>query len=417
MTKNKKLKTWLWKWHFIAGIISLPFVLILSITGIIYLFKADYEAPAQRHIKEVSVTGLPVSFQKQWDIANKEAYKKPESMILPQSDFQATEFISGMFTNKRSLFINPYTGNVSGEIIACQTDMFKIKKLHGELLMGTFGTKIIELIASWMFVLILTGIYIWWPSRGWKLQGLLIPRLKNGKQIFFRDLHAISGFWISGLLILILAGGFPWTDIFGANFKYLQKVTDTGYPISWNGKNIYSTPKGTPLLLDQMVQKAKALDLPGQVTITLPKGSKGIYSVANFNPSQLDLQQKFHFDQYSGNQLAHITWDKVGFLMRGRMWVMAFHQGEFGFWNWLLVLVTAVILALMSSAALVSYLLRKPKNQWGIPKTPSNFKVGYGILFMLVILSIVFPLFGISLLLITGIEYYRSKTKTQNNIS
>ena len=36
--KNRQLNQWLWKWHFIAGLISLPFVALLAITGGIYLF-------------------------------------------------------------------------------------------------------------------------------------------------------------------------------------------------------------------------------------------------------------------------------------------------------------------------------------------------------------------------------------------
>ena len=40
---KNRLYSWLWKSHFIAGIIIVPFVLLLSVTGIIYLFKDNYE--------------------------------------------------------------------------------------------------------------------------------------------------------------------------------------------------------------------------------------------------------------------------------------------------------------------------------------------------------------------------------------
>lgn len=413
MKKNKKLNQWLWKWHFIAGIISLPFILILSITGGIYLFKGDYEAPRQKNIKEVSVSGTAISLQQQWNIANEKAIKKPNSMIVSENSNQATEFVSGRFGGKSSLFVNPYSGEVSGEIITRKTDMFKVRKLHGELLMGKFGTKIIELIASWMIALIITGLYVWWPAGGWNIKGFFIPRINQGKQIFFRDLHAITGFWISGLLILILAGGFPWTDVFGSNFKTAQKLTNTGYPATWHGKGMQSIPKGKTITLDQMVVKAKALQLPGAVKIEFPKGPKGIFSVSNTNPTDLSSQQKFHFDQYTGKQIAHLTWSDVGFLMRGRMWVMAFHQGEFGFWNWILMLFIAIALTVMSASALVSYILRKRKNTWGVPKVPAAFKIGYGIAIILGILSLVFPLFGISLMVIIGIEYFSKKKKSK----
>lgn len=407
MYKTSKLNTWLWKWHFIAGLISLPFVLLLSLTGIIYLFKSDYETPRQKHIKEVIVTGTPISLQEQWDIANKNAIKKPNSLVLKTSPNQATEFVSGRFSNKSSIFINPYTGKVSGEIIGKNTTMYSIRKLHGELLMGGFGTKIIELIASWMVVLILTGLYIWWPKRGWKIKGHLIPRSNINKRTFYRDLHAVSGFWISILLLMILAGGFPWTDVFGQNFKTVQKVTNTGYPSTWQGHQLKSNVSGKALTLDQMVVTVKALELPGIVSLGFPKGPSGVFSVSNINPSDLTSQQSIHFDQYSGEPILKHTWKDVGILMRGRMWFMAFHQGEFGGWNWWLILITAILLTIMSVSALASYILRKRKGSWGVPKVPASFKVGYGIILLIGILSVIFPLFGTSVLIILAIEYLR----------
>ncbi|WP_438422689.1 PepSY-associated TM helix domain-containing protein [Aquimarina macrocephali] len=411
MKKNKKLNQWLWKWHFIAGLISLPFIIVLSITGGIYLFKADYEASKQKQIKEVIVQGAPISLQEQWGIANKNAIKKPNTMVLTSTTNQATEFISGRFGGKSSVYVNPYSGDISGEIITRDTNMFKIRKLHGELLMGTFGTKIVELIASWMVVLILTGLYVWWPERGRKIKGVFIPRTNQGKRIFFRDVHSITGIWISGLLLLILAGGFPWTDVVGKNFKDLQRITNTGYPTTWKGHQLQSKDKGDALTLDQMVAKAEALHLPGTVLVHFPKGPKSIFSVSNLNPSNLDTQKKIHFDQYSGRQILSNNWNDVGVLMRGRMWVMAFHQGEFGAWSWWLMLLTAIALTIMSISALVSYIMRKRKGDWGVPKVPVTFKIGYGVIALIGILAIVFPLFGISLLLIIGTEYLTKKIK------
>ena len=34
----------IWRWHFYAGLFCIPFILILSITGPIYLFKPQIEA-------------------------------------------------------------------------------------------------------------------------------------------------------------------------------------------------------------------------------------------------------------------------------------------------------------------------------------------------------------------------------------
>lgn len=409
--KNEKLNKWLWKWHFIAGLISLPFIIILSITGTLYLFKADYESPKQKHIKEITISGEAISFDSQREIAIKSTIKTPSSMVVPKTKNQATEFISGKFGGKTSVYIDPYKANVSGKILPKNTLMHKIRKLHGELLLGKWGTKVVELIASWMVVLIITGLYVWWPKKKWKLKGLFIPRTGVDKRTFYRDMHAVSSFWISILLLFILAGGFPWTDVFGANFKKVQKITNTGYPSTWSGHQFKSDIKQEPISLDKMVSIVNKLNLDGNVTIEFPKGKQGIYSVSNELFSNQKDQKKYHFDQYTGKLIHKDNWQDVGVLMRGRMWVMAFHQGQFGAWNWWLMFFTGLALLIASLSAVVSYLLRKRKGDWGTPKVPKQFKVGYGIIGILILLSIIFPLFGISLLLILLYEVFKKTNK------
>ncbi len=417
MKKNHRLNLWFWKWHFIAGLISLPFILLLSITGGIYLFKTNYEAPINAPITKVVAQGTPLSYHEQLQLAQQQAPKKLDAMILPQKVTEATVFVAGRFSHKTSTYVDPYKKIVSGHIIPKHSLMHTVRKLHGELLLGKFGTTIVELIASWMVVLLLTGLYIWWPANGWSLKGFFIPRTGLGKRLFFRDVHAISGFWISGLLLLVLAGGFPWTDTFGNNFKWVQKVTNTGFPATWQGRGVHSTAqeKQKPLTLDAIVPIAQKMALPGEVTIKLPKGKKGVYSISNSTPD-LGRQVMIHLDQYSGKSVLQQQWSDVGFLMRGRMWVMAFHQGEFGPWNWWLMLFIAIILALMSISALVSYVLRKQKGTWGVPKVPDSFVVSYGLIGLLIFLGIVFPLFGASLLLLFMYEKIRGKKQSQKTL-
>ena len=95
-----------------------------------------------------------------------------------------------------------------------------------------------------------------------------------------------------------------------------------------------------------------------------------------------------------------INLEDVGILMRGRMWLMAFHQGQFGKWNWILMIFAGAVLFLMSLSALISYALRKRKGDWGIPKVPASFKASYGVVILVGILCILLPLFGLSVILI-----------------
>ncbi|MCD8433706.1 PepSY domain-containing protein [Tenacibaculum dicentrarchi] len=406
--KNRKLNQWLWKWHFIAGLVSLPFILVLSITGAIYLFNPDVESKEVAKIQDVeNLHKTPISYQQQWENAKEKLKKKPSSMVINDNPEKATEFVFGRFSHKTTVFVNQYTGEATGTFSPKDTWMYTVRKLHGELLGGKIGTKIIELIASWMVVLILTGIYIWWPfSSG--IKGVFTIRFKEGKRILFRDLHAVTGFWMSLLLLLVLAGGLPWTDVFGSNFKWVQKVTNTGFPKTWSGRGLISEVKEKRMTIEEMVAIANQQKLKGTVSIGLPKSAKSTFSVAN-KTFPLTAQRKLHFDQYSGKLVKEHTWSDVGFLMRGRMWVMAFHQGQFGGWNWWLMFGVAIGLTIMTIAGLFSYLSRKQKGSWGVPKVSAQFKVGKFIVFILVLLGILLPMFGISILLILLFEQLSKK--------
>lgn len=375
---KNNIYNWIWKWHFIGGIISLPFVVILAITGSVYLFKSDYEKVEFEKITTINpTTQEPLSYQKQWEIVKNTWNKAPDALLLNHTNNRATQFTSGMFSHKSSFFVDPYSGNETGRITLNETDMHKIRKLHGELLLGSFGTKIVELVASWMVVLLITGIYLFWP-REKGLKGLFQLRTNQSRRIFYRDLHAVSGFWFSLLLLLILAGGLPWTDIFGSGYKWIQESTNAGFPSTWSARNAHSTTQGISLPLDVFVKKAHEMKLSGEVSIQLPKSAKGVFSISN-QTTEFDKMRMFHFDQYTGELLKSHTWEDIGLMMKTRLWVMAFHQGQFGTWNFILVLLIALALLVLSLSALISYLKRKTKGSWSIPNSPQNMRIGTGL--------------------------------------
>ena len=102
MKKDKKLNQWFWKWHFIAGVILLPFVLVLSITGAIYLFKPDVEKEAIANIQNIESTqAITVSYEKQYANAKEYLKKKPNTLILNNEVTKGNEFISGRFGGKK----------------------------------------------------------------------------------------------------------------------------------------------------------------------------------------------------------------------------------------------------------------------------------------------------------------------------
>ena len=414
MTKSKQLSQWLWKWHIIAGLICMPFMAVLCISGSIYLFKNQFNDYAYQNERFVSVPSNLVrySYSEQLNVAQAHSDGHIVSVTLPGEPNRATAFRQqGEGRGQNLIYVDPYTNQINGEFNQEKSFMQTVRKLHGELLIGRGGELLIELISSWVIVLALTGVYVWWPYKNFSVAGFLSVRTKKSRKVFWRDMHSVVGFWASAFLLIILAGGMPWTQLFGDNLKWVQTQTDTGYPKHWrNSKGLASNfelarqTKANSIDLDQVIKLAEQQTLLGEITIKLPKNDKGVYSISNTS-KWLEDQKVIHVDQYSGGIIKALDWKQVGILMDLRQVFMRLHQGEYGVLNLVITLLAALSLFVSTSAAMISYLIRKPKGHWGLPKVPESFNAGAGILAIMVLLGIIFPAFGGSVLLIVMAGY------------
>ncbi|WP_293266288.1 PepSY domain-containing protein [Neptunomonas sp.] len=423
MFKQKDLNRWFWRWHIIAGLITLPIVLLLCITGILYLFKDDYNSWAYQQVGTAVPTANQrqngyISFDKLLAAASQHAGRPIMQISLPSSEKEAASFRIETKGHVRELvYINPYTAAVSGEFNQHDSLMYSVRKLHGELLLHTPGTLVVELVASWFIILLITGIYIWWPIKKWSIAGMFTIRTKKGQRIFWRDIHSVGGFWLSIFMLIIIAGAMPWTNIFGGSLKLVQAVTDTGYPETWHkAPTLLSTEKDNTLSLEEIITIAQSQSLVGKLTLSLPNEATGTYRLANHSFWLRD-QQVMYLDRFSGEVLKHHTWDDVGILMDLRQITMRLHQGEYGRASWYGVLIVSLLFTLSTMAGLISYLKRKPNKSWGFPTVPAQFKVGKALLGMILTLAILFPVFGISMLVIIVVSQLTPLLKPRQKVN
>ena len=161
-TNNQKaLYRTIWRWHFYAGIFSIPFVIILALTGAIYLFKPYYEHWQESEYRGLQISGEALAPNQQITAALAAIDGgKFLSYRLPQAADEAVA-INVQAESNWQVFVNPYTGDVLGKQRTDQMLMNIVKTLHGELLLGTVGSILVELAACWAIVLIATGLYLW----------------------------------------------------------------------------------------------------------------------------------------------------------------------------------------------------------------------------------------------------------------
>lgn len=309
----------IWRWHFYAGMFAAPFMIILAITGGIYLFKPIVEDFMKQPYQHVQVGSRTLSIDEQISEVKR---IHPEYTVTSYGPPEGDGFSARIGVTKDSnefftVFVNPYDGQILGEFHG--SFMAFIRKIHGTLLLGGAGgagDTLIELAACWGIILTITGLYLWFPRGKKSIFGTLLPRFNNGKRVFWRDLHSIPAFWFSIVIVVLVLSGLPWTGFFGN--KILQPIetqTHTGSPLgTYPGEPIpqsklvtkdvtHSTdtpwaiekvpvpdsditghsPK-QPIRIEKVLQIAKDQNVPRGYTINFPEGPTGVYSIFALQP-------------------------------------------------------------------------------------------------------------------------------------
>jgi len=260
--RKAALRRLFWRLHFWAGLIGAPIVLFAALTGLIYVFSPQIEAwrnAGLDHVAEGSSV-LPLDQQ----VAAVQAAYPHEALrfVVPahhasdstQVYLRAAHEHHGALAGGRDhehglptgsiAYVDPYTGQVLGQLQEMQRFKTWAKKLHSSALLGDGWRWLLELGASWMLVLFATGLTLWWPrsqARGGPGWRALIPSLGRGRRSW-RDWHASVAIVLGLVLSVVLVTGLTWARYSGENFKAAQDALASPRPGPTKGCNRWSWP-------------------------------------------------------------------------------------------------------------------------------------------------------------------------------
>ncbi|MFD2673612.1 PepSY-associated TM helix domain-containing protein [Marinicrinis sediminis] len=430
--KKSPLYASVWRWHFYAGLIFTPFLLILAISGGIYLFKDEVEN--YMHHDQYFVSPQTVTEEKlpPSDMVEKVQAGHPGAVVISMTQYDNPERSVKMGLIEQGqmsfAFINPYNGELSGKLSSDDMLMNQVRDLHSQLLVGgTWANRLVELAAGWALILLLTGLYIWWPRNKGGIWGTLLPRFRARGRTFWRDLHAVPAFWLSAGLLLLILTGLPWSGVMGEQIQKFSTSTNTGYPafalsfgekpqsvtytkdvaqdIPWATEKLpvptSDDTKGLiPLGINEVQHLVDSQSIDKPYTLSFPSGASGVYTVATTGQHPTDLTT-IHLDQYSGTVLTDVRFADLGITAQAISLGIALHEGRlFGLPNQLLGLLVCAGLVLMIISAIVMWLKRRPAGKLGAPSKPASprpVKQTIVVWAITLILGILMPLVGLSI--------------------
>jgi uncharacterized iron-regulated membrane protein len=246
-----------------------------------------------------------------------------------------------------------------------------LEKIHGTLLVGWVGDRLIEIAASLGILLLVTGLYLWWPRQGRGLSDLLIPQFSAKGRAFWKSLHQVTGFWISIVLVFFLISGLSWSGVWGEKFTQAWStfpaekwdnvplsdethasmnhegeksvpwtLEQTPMPESGSFAGQSVLPEGTDVNLDTLYVLGRKIGLEGRFHMTAPTSPEGVWTLnqnsMSYDGSSPTIDRTVHIDQYTGKVLADVRFADYGVAGKAMAVGIALHEGQLGLVNFAL---------------------------------------------------------------------------------
>lgn len=394
------------RFHFYAGVLVGPFVLIAALTGVLYAATPQLESWWYSEQLTVPAAERTVPLARQVEAAVAAQPSATLVAVRPAPEPGATTRV--LFTadslgesERLAVFVDPGTGSVVGELVTYGSSgvlslRTVLDQVHSNLLLGEFGRVYSELAASWLWVVALGGVVLW------------LGRRRAGRPKAGVRRHAVLGLWVLVGALFLSATGLTWSKYAGENVADLRATFGWTTPaLSMTGSGDHAghtsgTPTGTsPSDVDDVLTVARSAGIDARaVEITLP--TKGVWKVAEIErgwPTQVDAVAVA-----DGVVVDEVRFADYPLMAKLTRWGIDAHMGVlFGLVNQLLLLALGIGLVVLVILGYRMWWQRRPTRGFGRPVPRGQWrKVPRAPLVAVLVVTAgvgwFVPLFGLSLL-------------------
>jgi len=411
-----------WRWHFYAGLLVMPLLMLMALTGGAYLFKDQIEGALYRPLLDVPATAASTSAD---DWARAAVHAVPGRVVqltTPADASRSARLLIETPAGRRAVFVDPHDARVLGAMPEGGV-MQIVKRLHSLDLAGPVANLLVEVVAGWAIVMVATGVVLWWP-RGRK-RGVMSIRGAPSERVFWRDLHAVAGVGVGGVIVFLAVTGMPWSAVWGKQVRQLTTEAGWGRPAapatgSAGGHAAHKPSPALPWALQETEMPAMAmparLSLADAVTridaaglrrpyvLSIPVEPGKAWSAA-YMPARVEDMRTLFLDGADGRVVADIGYSRFGPAAKAIEWGISVHQGQqFGWVNQLVMLLGCVAIWLLGVSGFVMWWKRRPKGRLAAPARPSERRVYWALAAVVGPLAVIYPLVGASLAVVLGLD-------------
>jgi uncharacterized iron-regulated membrane protein len=424
-----------WRWHFYASFLVIPVLLMLAVTGLIYLFRFQIE-PALH--SELMVVDRPAGVVAQTYAAQQDAVAEafPQATIVSMTEPSAADR-STMFSltmpdgSPRDVYVNQWTGDVLGSLNPDQTLSGMAVLLHGELMVGPWGDYLIELAACWAIVMALTGYVLFFKGRLARARG----KAAGVTGAALRHRHATVGSLVGVGLLLLLVSGLPWTGFWGGKAQEMATANGTSlwsedpgavskptstldeslphshrHEVPWGlgktdvpGSEPRTDGARTVANIDTAIAVADNRGLRHPMTVALPEDGQGVFSVIGYAFNDPTDERTVHVDRCDAEVVSTSGYDDYPALAKVVSQGIALHEGRsFGTANMWVTTAFCLMVIFMCITGPLMWWRRRPRGRSavGAPRGRLPIKATPLLAVGMIALGTFLPLFGASLLVV-----------------
>ncbi|GGG06028.1 PepSY-associated TM helix domain-containing protein [Pontibacter amylolyticus] len=324
--------------HLWVGLTAGAVLAFMGLTGSLYVFQPELTvALYPEYYKSAEPEAAPVDVRLVVKNAEEQFGGPVTNIFFPVRELE--NYIVKVKGNKHFLFFDAATGSYVGQLEKRRGVMDTVLDLHRHLAMGDTGALITGTSALLLaFVLLSTGLYLWFPRKRRQLKdGLRLKPKASFKRRNF-DLHNVFGFYFSIPLFLAAVTG-VYFGFQEQTQAVVDKLTLAKEPTPYVKSLRSSYQEGVgPLTVYQALDRMDAL-YPGYVrrTLVMAPDSVATLNLTFLASSELEAGPQYrpmvYLDQYTGG----IVYDynphtaPTGTQLT-RNWFVPTHFGELGGW-------------------------------------------------------------------------------------